>query len=104
MSTPARRPLAGAREDLLVRWQAQPDPSPFTHPDVCAVAASTFGLTPTVWMNDHAAAVAFEKQIGIGPLSVRALALPQLVPVSAPILTPPPSEAVRPRCDLFYSC
>ena len=93
MSTPARRALADARDDLLARWRAQPDPSPFTHPDVCAAAADAFGLATTVWTNAHAAVTAFEKQVGVGPLSAQALALPQLVPVSAPVLTPPPSEA-----------
>ncbi|MEO0560135.1 MAG: GNAT family N-acetyltransferase [Bacteroidota bacterium] len=93
MSTPARRSLSDARADLLQRWQAQPDPSPFTHPDVCAAAAEAFGLATTVWMNDHASAVAFEKRVGVGLLSALALALPPVVPVSAPILTPAPSEA-----------
>jgi len=60
---------------------------------VCAAAADAFGLATTVWLNDTAAAVAFEKKVGVGPLSAQALALPQLVPVSAPVLTPPPSES-----------
>lgn len=93
MSTPARRSLSDARADLLERWHAQPDPSPFTHPDVCAAASAAFGLATTVWTHGHAATVAFEKQVGVGPLSAQALALPQLLPVTAPILTPPPTEA-----------
>ncbi|GAB5535183.1 MAG: hypothetical protein Rubg2KO_14320 [Rubricoccaceae bacterium] len=93
MSTPARHALADARSDILARWEAQTNPSPFTHPDVCAAAAEVFGLATSVWMNDTAAAIAFEKRVGAGPLSAEALALPQLVPVSAPILTPPPSES-----------
>ena len=93
MSAPARRSLADARDDLLSRWQAQPDPSPFTHPDVCAAVADAFGLATTVWTTDTAAAVAFEKSVGVGPLTATALALPPLLPVTAPILSPPPSES-----------
>lgn len=93
MRAPARRSLADARADLLERWQAQSDPSPFTHPDVCAAVAEAFGLSISVWTSEHSAVVAYERRMGLGPLTALALVQPPVVPVSAPVLTPFPTEA-----------
>ena len=90
--TATRRALSEARPSLVEAWRAQAAPSPFTHPDVSAAAAAAFGLGAMAWEVDGAWSVAFEKTLGRGPLAVRVLALPPLLPVAAPILATAPSE------------
>ena len=87
------RSLADARDDLVALWRADPDASPFQHPDVCAATADAFGLATRVWSSGSVAAVAYERPVGVGPLRTAILALPQLVPVSAPLRSQPVSEA-----------
>ena len=85
-----RRPFLEARDDALARWCGAPSASAFSHPDVCAAAAETAGLDLAVWACGDAALMAFEKR---GPLCLRVLAMPPLLPVTAPILGSPPTEA-----------
>ena len=93
------RSLAEARDDLVARWRADPNATAFQHPDVCAAAADAFGLATRVWTAGSATAVAYERTIGAGPLRTTVLALPPLLPVSAPLRSSPVSEAETHRGD-----
>ena len=84
-----RHPFGRVRADLVARWRDAPSASAFSHPDVCAAAAEAAGLGLAAWTCGDAAALAFEK----GALGLRVLARPPLLPVSAPILGTPPSQA-----------
>ena len=84
-----RHAFAEARGDLLARWHAAPTASAFSHPDVCAAAADALGLDLAAWTCGDACALAFEKRA----LGLRVLARPPLLPVSAPVLAAPPTEA-----------
>lgn len=84
---------------LVARWRADPAASPFQHPDVCMAVADAFGLETRVWTSGSASALAYERRVGLGPLRTAVLALPQLVPVSAPLRSQAASEADTHRGD-----